>query len=131
MNRNDADPYANIKKIIERMHEASEGVWVIAGKGKLKNPPDPCWIILNQTGGVLGDNDRSSIYVFSNEEIANDWINENGQEGVGSSKLINWDSMVNRYSDVFIDAIININSEEDWLQFAPLIKKTYFNAGND
>lgn len=123
MNWKEITAYANVRSINERLVEVSEGVWVIAGRGKIKTPPDPCWIILNQTGGVLGDNDRNSIYVFSSEKIAIDWINETEQSDVGYPHRMDWDAMTKRYASTFFDAIVDITPEEDWLQFAPLIKK--------
>ncbi len=114
-----------IKPIYNRIVEVADGIFVIAGKGNIKEPPDPCWFIMNEKRGIAGDNNTKAIYVFSNIDLVNNFMEtqETQVKVLGYPRQRNWDDLVCNYEHVFKDAIVDMNIEDKFIQFIPLIKK--------
>ncbi len=83
--------------------------------------PDPCWIIRDEADKASYAN-TGSLFVFSNQQLADGYIAKKNLLGATARKL-SWNDLVDRFSQGFSEAMIDPSMDHDgFCTVCPFIK---------
>lgn len=100
--------------------EIAPGIWVNKeGEFQMEvQRPDPLWIIINETETqviISGEN----ILVFSNEQLAKDFIEKTKLEGALTKKY-SWNELVDSHKAIYKGALVDHTGERGFYAYVPL-----------